>query len=211
MFRQARFPVLRFVSLALGLCAALGPCAAATVSLTVQGADAKPLGNAAVFLESREARAALRPAVGIEIEQARKRFTRPVTIVPMGSEVAFPNHDKVRHHVYSFSPIKTFELKLYSGTPSNPVLFDKSGVAVLGCNIHDSMIAWVVVVETPYYGLSAASGNATIDKVPPGTYRLRFWHPELPPGTAVPEQTLVVSPADSTVTVQLVLPGAARH
>jgi plastocyanin len=191
--------------------AAAVPCGAASVDITVNGPDGKPLAEAAVFLESREARAALKPATGIEVEQANKQFTHRVTVVPMGSEVAFPNRDKVRHHVYSFSPIKTFELKLYNGTPSNPVLFDKSGIAVLGCNIHDNMLAWVVVVETPYYGLTAAAGKVKLDNVPPGNYKLRTWHPELPPGAAAPEQALVVPAAGATLTVQMALPGIAAR
>ena len=189
---------------------AAGSCLAATVDITLQSADGKPLADGALFLESKEARAALKPAAGLEIEQAAKQFTHRVTVVPLGSEVAFPNRDKVRHHVYSFSPAKTFELKLYNGTPSNPVLFDKPGIAVLGCNIHDSMLAWVVVVETPYYGLTEAAGVLHLDNVPAGTYRLRAWHPELPPGAPALEQPLVVTAGNTAVTVRLPLPVAAR-
>jgi len=187
-----------------------GSCLAATVDITLQSADGKPLADGALFLESKEARAALKPAAGLEIEQAAKQFTHRVTVVPLGSEVAFPNRDKVRHHVYSFSPTKTFELKLYNGTPSNPVLFDKPGIAVLGCNIHDSMLAWVVVVETPYYGLTGAPGQLHLDNVPPGTYKLRAWHPELPPGAPALDQPLVVTAGNTAVTVRLPLPVAAR-
>jgi len=180
---------------------AMAAAGAATVEVTVQGANGKPVTDAAVFLESREARVAVKPVTGIEIEQAAKRFTQRVTIVPIGSQVAFPNRDKVRHHVYSFSPVKTFELKLYSGTPSNPVLFDKSGIAVLGCNIHDSMVTWVVVVETPYYGLGGAAGKVTLDNVPAGSYRLRTWYPGLAPGVAALDQPLVVPAGGATLTV----------
>ena len=117
----------------------------------------------------------------------------------------FPNRDKVRHHVYSFSPIKAFELKLYAGTPSNPVVFDKPGIAVLGCNIHDSMVAWVVVVETPYYGQTAATGKLRLDNVPPGNYRLRTWHPDMPTGAAAIDQAVVLpaATAAAVVTVRL--------
>jgi hypothetical protein len=201
----------RTLALLIATTAAVSPCAAATVDLTVTGTDGKPLANAAVFLESREARAALKPVTGIEIGQLHKQFTNPVTVVPMGSEVAFPNHDKVRHHVYSFSPIKTFELKLYNGTPSNPVLFDKSGIAVLGCNIHDNMIAWVVVVETPYYGVTGADGKAHIDNVPPGSYKLRSWQPAMVPGTPAAEQPLVVPSAGIALTLQMALSGAGTR
>jgi plastocyanin len=183
--------------------AVCGNAAAATVEVSVQGADGKPLPEAAVFLESPAARALAKPAAGLEIEQAAKQFTHRVTVVPVGSEVAFPNRDKVRHHVYSFSPTKTFELKLYSGTPANPVLFDRTGIAVIGCNIHDNMTAWVVVVETPYYGLTDKPGKVRIDNVAPGTYKLRTWHPDMPTGAPALEQTLVVAAGGATASVQL--------
>jgi len=128
-----------------------------------------------------------------------------VTVVTAGTELRFPNRDKVRHHVYSFSPSKTFELKLYAGTPANPVLFDKPGIAVLGCNIHDSMVAWVVVVETPYFGQADAKGLVHLDNVPPGSYRLRSWHPALPPGAPALDEALVVTAAGTQASVKLPL------
>ena len=191
------------------LLAAAKPVGAAVVEVRTAGSDGRPLPDAVVFLESPVAKAALKPLAGVEIEQAERRFTRRVTVVPVGSEVTFPNRDKVRHHVYSFSPAKTFELKLYSGTPANPVLFDKVGIAVLGCNIHDTMVAWVVVVETPHYGVSAAPGLVKLDNVPPGSYRLRSWHPGMPPGAPATDQALVVPAAGISLAVQLPVPAGA--
>ncbi|MEO7939771.1 MAG: methylamine utilization protein [Burkholderiaceae bacterium] len=181
----------------------LGSALAATVQLQVQDLAGKPLTDAVVFLESREARALVKPATGVEMAQKGKAFDPPVLVVPAGTLVAFPNRDTVRHHVYSFSPIKTFELKLYSGVPSNPVLFDKTGIAVLGCNIHDGMAAWVVVVDTPYYGRSTATGTVAMAGVPAGSYRLRVWHPSLPVGTPAAEQPLVVGATDLAMVYKL--------
>lgn len=173
------------------LLAALGPAAAAaTLEVEVLDRDGKPLPEAVVFLESAAARSASRPLPGVEIEQAGKRFTQAVTVVTVGTAVSFPNRDTVRHHVYSFSPAKTFELKLYIGTPASPVVFDKPGIAVLGCNIHDAMAAWVVIVETPHHGLTAANGRIRLADVPPGSYRLRAWHTALPPGAPALDQAL---------------------
>ena len=185
------------------------PAAAAVVDVHVLGSDGKVLPEAVVFLESREAKTTARPVSGVEVEQVERRFTRRVTVVTAGSELRFPNRDKVRHHVYSFSPTKTFELKLYSGTPSNPVLFDKPGIAVLGCNIHDRMVAWVVVVETPYYAQSDAHGALRLDNVPPGSYRLRSWHPGLPPGAAATDEALVLTAAGATLSLKLPLTSSA--
>jgi plastocyanin len=176
---------------------------AATVQVQVGDSAGRPLADAVVFLESREARQAVRPALGTEMAQAGKQFDPRVLVVPLGTSVVFPNRDTVRHHVYSFSPAKTFELKLFTGTAANPVVFDKVGVAVLGCNIHDNMAAWVVVVDTPHYGRSAASGAITIPNVPAGNYRLRVWHPGLPVGAPAADQALVVGASDLVTTFRL--------
>ncbi len=182
---------------------AMSPVMAASVKLQVTDAAGKPLNDAVVFLESREARAAVRPADGMEMAQIAKQFNPRVLVVPLGTPVGFPNRDVVRHNVYSFSPAKTFELKLYSGTAASPVVFDKAGVAVLGCNIHDNMAGWIVVVETPYFGRSAETGRVVIDNVPPSTYRLRVWHTSLPPGAPLGEQALVVSASGAEQTIKL--------
>ncbi len=189
------------------LCAA--PVAAATVDVMAVGRDGKALSEAVVFLESREAKAAAKPLAGVEVAQIERRFVQRVTVVTAGTEVHFPNRDKVRHHVYSFSPIKPFELKLYIGTPANPVLFDKPGIAVLGCNIHDTMVGWVVVVETPHHGLTDARGAVRLENVPAGSYRLRTWHAGLPPGAAASDEPLVVPASGAQLTVKLPLAASA--
>jgi plastocyanin len=193
-------------AISAGLAAALAwplGAAAATAQIDVQTEAGKPLAGAVVFLESREARSAAKPATGAEIAQVAKQFSPQVSVVPVGTSVQFPNRDTVRHHVYSFSPVKNFELKLYTGTDANPVVFDKPGIAVLGCNIHDNMAAWVVVVETPYYTRSAVNGRATLDNVPPGSYRLRVWHAGLPVGAPALDQPLVLTATGATVNVRL--------
>jgi len=119
-----------------------------------------------------------------------------VSVVTVGTPVSFPNRDTVRHHVYSFSPVKTFELKLYAGSPHEPVVFDKPGVAVLGCNIHDQMVAWVVVVDTPFFARSGTTGRARIADVPAGAYRMRVWHASLPEGVEPATVPVTVSAAD---------------
>jgi len=85
----------------------------------------------------------------------------------------------VRHHVYSFSPAKKFELPLYQGVPASPVVFDKPGVVVLGCNIHDWMVAYVYVSESPHFSRTDAHGNAAIAELPAKAWTVRVWHPQL--------------------------------
>lgn len=176
---------------------------AATVSVQVQDGAGKPLPEGIVFLESNQAKLLAKPVAGAEVAQVNKQFTPKVLVVPVGTAVTFPNRDTVRHHVYSFSPTKTFELKLYTGTSASPVVFDKPGIAVLGCNIHDNMTAWVVVVETPYFAYSDAKGAASMRDVPAGNYRLRVWHPGLPVGAPAAEQALTVGSADVSLGYRL--------
>ena len=116
--------------------------------------------------------------------------------------MSFPNRDVVRHHVYSFSPAKRFEIKLYVGTPAQPVVFDQPGIAVLGCNIHDQMAAWVVIVDTPWYGRTDEQGRWS-GAVPAGRYRLRAWHPALAVGATPSDQALVVDPTGARAAVKL--------
>jgi hypothetical protein len=117
--------------------------------------------------------APLKPA---DIEQRGLKFLPLVTVIQTGSRIAFPNNDKVKHHIYSFSPAKRFDQKLYSGAAAATQVFDKAGTIVLGCNIHDRMLAYVKVVDTPYFGKSDADGMVHLD-LPAGTkFTVKVWH-----------------------------------
>lgn len=179
------------------------PARAAALEVRVTDESDRPLPGAVVFLESREAREAVRPLPQVEVAQVERQFQPQVNVVTVGTAVSFPNRDTVRHHVYSFSPAKRFEIKLYVGTPAHPVLFDQPGIAVLGCNIHDTMTAWVVVVDTPWYGRTGADGRLALPAVPAGRYRLRAWHAAMPVGATPTEQPLRVDAAAVAATVDL--------
>ena len=196
------------LAMVAGCCTLALPAQATSLEVQVVDGAGKPLAGAAVFLESREAKLAARPISTLEIVQSARQFLQPVTLVPVGSAVNFPNRDTVRHHLYSFSPVKKFEIKRYVGTPAAPVLFDQPGIAALGCNIHDNMAAWVVVVETPYYGLSGVDGKLTLARLPPGSYHLRTWHPGLAPGAAALDQPVLIAASGSTQ-AQVKVPGLA--
>lgn len=139
---------------------------------SISGANVE---NAVVYLEQKDKAAPILKNQA-EIAQKNKTFIPLVTVIQTGSTIIFPNKDSVRHHVYSFSSAKTFELKLYSGVPSTPVVFDKAGTVVLGCNIHDQMLAFVYVVDTPYFAKTDANGKVKISGVPNGDYLLKVWH-----------------------------------
>ena len=110
------------------------------------------------------------------MDQVHKEFEPHLLPVVVGTEVSFPNHDQIHHHVYSFSRTRTFEIPLYKGEQAPPVLFDQVGAVKLGCNIHDWMSAVILVLPTPYFAVSGADGAFTITGLPPGTYSLAAWH-----------------------------------
>jgi plastocyanin len=173
---------LRVLRTLLALSAALaGAAGAATLEALVQTPAGKPLADAALVLEPLAPGRASAPApksrARATIEQRGAEFIPFVTVVQTGTPVDFPNNDTVRHHVYSFSQPKRFEIKLYAGRPGQPITFDKPGVVDIGCNIHDWMEAHVLVVESPWFGKTAADGQVRIANLPAGRYRLQLWHP----------------------------------
>jgi len=181
------------------------PGSVLAAAVTVQALDpaGQPLAGTVVAVELAGAAKVAAPGTRADISQRQRNFEPGLLVVQTGTSVDFPNLDTVRHHVYSFSPAKTFELKLYNGRPSAPVVFDRSGVVVLGCNIHDQMIGTVVVVDTPLFGRTDASGRIVLD-VPAGEHRLRVWHPRMREGTDLLAQALKVGAAGApAVSVQL--------
>ena len=164
---------LLFAASALPVAAHAGP-----VVIDVRGFNGEPLPGAVVTIETPKA-----PGVTVRgpymIEQRDIAFQPHVLIVPVGATVGFPNRDRVRHHVYSFSKARKFDLKLYGQEESRTVLFDRPGVVPLGCNIHDSMSGFVFVTATPFAELTDQAGHVSITGVPPGTATVRVWHPSI--------------------------------
>ena len=152
---------------------------AATLDVRVADQAAAPVEDAVVYAMPVGPVVVNRNPEPVEIAQVSRAFTPLVSVVQTGGTVSFPNRDTVRHQVYSFSPAKIFELKLYAGLPSTPIVFDKSGLVVLGCNIHDRMVAYVLVVDTPWYGKTTANGRAKIDGLPAGDYKVSVWNPRM--------------------------------
>ncbi len=114
----------------------------------------------------------IEPAI---MDQVNKRFLPDLLLIHQGQSVVFPNSDNIRHHVYSFSKAKTFELKLYAGKPKKPIEFEKNGVVIVGCNIHDSMVGSIYVAKNNAM-LSDAEGKVTLD-FDPTTDKISVWHP----------------------------------
>lgn len=155
----------------------LDQAGAAALQASVVDAQGKPLGEAVLTLSGGPAPTA--PPGKAVMDQVNQQFLPHVLAVRSGTEVSFPNRDDIRHHVYSFSPAKRFELRLYHGTPSAPVLFDKPGLVVLGCNIHDWMVGYIYVTDDAWFGVADDAGKLSLD-VPPGHYKATLWHPRNP-------------------------------
>ncbi len=174
--------------------------------VTVQTTDpaGRPLAGAVVAVELGGVARSAAPGTRAEIAQRQRAFAPELLLVQTGTAVDFPNLDAVRHHVYSFSPAKAFELKLYAGRPAAPVVFDQAGVVTLGCNIHDQMVGTVVVVDTPLFGRTDAAGRITLD-LPAGDHRLRAWHPRMREGMDLLTQRLRVGATGLALTA-VVLP-----
>ncbi len=192
---------------ALLLCST-GLCAAApSVSGTVTGADGKAVADAVVFVQDRpeDADKPRRPQI---VDQINKTFVPGLLPIVVGTSVRFPNHDQIHHHVYSFSPAKTFELPLYKGEEAPAVLFDKVGVVKIGCNIHDWMSGIILVLPTPHFAVTDAAGRFVLEDLPAGTYSLAAWHAlsKLKPEETL--QSVVVGPAAPRVSFKLPLSAA---
>ncbi|WNW13693.1 methylamine utilization protein [Pseudomonas sp. DTU_2021_1001937_2_SI_NGA_ILE_001] len=157
-----------------GLCAlSMATAQAAGLNAQVFDRQGKPLANAVITLKGGTGPA---PVLKASMDQRDQEFVPRVLAVHTGTQVSFPNSDDIRHQVYSFSPTKRFELRLYEKTPSEPVLFDKPGLVVLGCNIHDWMLGYIYVTDDPWYGVTDENGTLKLDALPPGRYTATLWH-----------------------------------
>ena len=167
----------------LGLTA---PLSAAPLAVRVVDASGRPVRDAVVTLYPAGS-AARAPSAGgrFLVSQQNLQFHPFLTIVPVGADVSFPNLDPTKHHVYSFSPAKRFELKLFARDQSRTVRFDKAGVVALGCNIHDAMSAFIVVTDSAWTARTNAQGIAAFGNAPNAPGRVTVWHPYLraPGGT----------------------------
>jgi plastocyanin len=150
----------------------------ATFRIALKTAKGEPVADAAVSLVPAAGTVPAADSALAEVMQRGQQFSPYVTVVQAGGKVVFPNKDDVQHHVYSLSKAKKFELPLYAPGATEAIAFDQPGLVTLGCNIHDWMVAYIVVVPTPWFGKSGADGRAEI-RAPAGRYKLEVWHPRL--------------------------------
>lgn len=189
-------------------CMAFAAMPASAASLTVRIVDAKrnPVSDAVVTLKPQGAAAPLpRVGSGYRITQKDTQFHPLVSVVPVGATLAFPNLDPFRHHAYSFSPPKRFELKLFARDQTRSVIFDRPGIVAIGCNIHDSMSAYVFVTDTVWTARSGANGSVVLHDTPTRPFSLQLWHPYLRAPGGIMSRSMTAASADrsETITVRL--------
>ena len=187
---------------------------AATLTAEVSNEDGHTLANAVVMLLPDVNGDPAESRLGSDklVDQRDETFLPLVTIIPKGGRVSFSNSDPTMHQVYSFSPIRQFEFTLAQKQKSPPVTFDKTGVAAIGCNIHDQMIAYVFVSDSPWTALTGADGKITFSDLPEGHYTAQIWHPRLAPGAPPPTTRIAVAAQPAGLKIRIrVLPDRSGH
>jgi plastocyanin len=183
---------------------ALSAHAAGTVRVVTRDPAGKAVADAVAYLVPLDTPAAVQPpADPVAITQKDQEFSPYVTPIVVGTKVVFPNLDNVQHHVYSVSPAKRFEIPLYIGDAKETIVFDHEGIVTLGCNIHDWMVAYILVLDTPYFAKTVADGSASLTGLPPGRYRLEVWHPRL--SGKVERDIVITGAADTEQVVSVTL------
>lgn len=172
----------------------------ASLAVSVVDATGLAVEHAVVSLHTATPTMAAPGTVAI-MDQRQLQFAPTVLAIQNGTVVEFPNQDDVRHHVYSFSHPNAFELKLYHGESGNYNQFDHAGVVVLGCNIHDGMLGYLRVVDTPLFGTSDDAGRLSVEAIASGDYEMQIWHPDL--GMKLIRRSVSLAPGRNVLTVSL--------
>ena len=191
--------------LACGLALSWEAASAASLRLLVVDQTGAPVKDAVIYAVPLNGKLPATKAAGAVIDQVKRQFVPLVSVAQTGAAVTFPNKDNIEHDVYSFSPAKRFELDLYHGIPASPVVFDKPGLVVMGCNIHDQMVAYLLVVDTPYFAKTDATGAASIENLPAGAYKMTAWHYRIATPDELPTRQLSADSADSANATKLTL------
>ncbi len=191
----------RGTSTAMALLLSVMSCAvvqAETINVIVVDPDGTPVPEVVVFVEQDGAKVRRAAPASAVMDQLDKQFVPHVLVVQKGASVLFPNSDVVGHHVYSFSKPNNFVLPLYTGDPHDPVTFEHDGVVMLGCNIHDHMLAYIVVVDTDVFGVTDESGSVSLNIADSATgYSVNIWSPRIRDGKQ--ELTKRVDTSSTTV------------
>lgn len=196
----------RFISLLISLL--FLPAYGLEISISVLTRDNLPMPGAVVYLTAEQPLPPVAEGTTAEMDQINKQFSPHILVVQKGTDIRFPNSDSIQHHVYSFSPAKTFQLQLYKDQSPAPLPFDQQGRVELGCNVHDWMLGYIYVVDTPYFGQTNKQGQLRLN-VPAGDYNLHIRHPRMQDPEGSLDRHLSIS-SDHQLSVRLeqdLLPG----
>ena len=200
--------MVRNFLLAAAVIGLAAPLSATPLAVRVVDASGRPVKDAVVTLYPSSGMRSPRPSGRYVVSQQNVQFHPFLSIVPVGADVSFPNLDPTKHHVYSFSPTKRFELKLFARDQSRTVHFDKPGVVALGCNIHDQMSAFIVVTDSVWTARTNARGFAAFADAPNAATRVTVFHPYLrAPGNVV-QQALAGNQRSASFAIRLRAPPA---
>ena len=176
-----------------------GPAQADEVTVTVLDRDGEPVSGVAVYLEDTATRASSGRGQTAVMDQVDTRFVPHLLVVQKGTLVEFPNSDPIAHHVYSFSQPNDFQLPLYKGDVHEPIAFDHPGLVTLGCNIHDQMLAYILIVDGPVFGMTNEAGQVTFDSPDSADATVSIWSPRIRPRG----ETLTLDASKAEVVFQL--------
>jgi plastocyanin len=151
------------------------------VAVVVTDQNGEPVPDVVVVALPPEPLSLPAPETIAVMDQIDTAFVPHILVVQTGTHVSFPNHDTVSHHVYSFSQTKPFQLDLYRGNSHPPQVFDAPGLVVLGCNIHDSMLGYIYVTDSPFFATTDNTGTARMSGLPEGAYTVEVWTPRAQP------------------------------
>jgi plastocyanin len=199
---------LRSISVTLTVMMMANLSHAGALQVLVHDRDGKPLSNVVVIIDDEHEHPADKSRHGAAsqpyvMDQINLQFVPQVLVVPVNASVNFPNSDTVSHQVYSFSKAKTFQLPLYKGMKHPPVTFDKPGLVVLGCNIHDQMIGYIYVTGASWFGQTNQQGSLIIDNIDDGKKEVSIWSPVIADNVKSLSRTVVVSAAETRVDFRL--------
>ncbi len=210
-----RIPTPRLIAYLIGFailsCLGMPAAFAATVTAMITDDAGRPLADAVVMLAPEPGTPMPAPErsriATATIDQTDEVFVPPVVVIRSGGTVVFRNSDGIRHHVYSFAPVRRFEMVQAPGETSEPVRFDKPGAVAIGCNIHDHMIAHVFVTDAPWAIVTDAQGRAILPELPAGQFVATVWHARLRPRSEPVTRQIALTAANASLAVSLsVLP-----
>lgn len=177
---------------------------AAELMVKLVDKDNKPLENVVVYVT---------PKSGVEglpknheqliVGQKDKKFSPYVTVMQKGQKITFSNQDDITHHIYSVSGNNRFDFKLKAGAEVVTDDMSSTEEIAMGCNIHDWMSGYVLVVDTPYYGVSNDNGVVSLTVSQLEQYTITAWHPQLDMSSNKFEQFYDLKTNSATINMKL--------